>query len=232
MPATSLETVQNKTANGNTFTSKLKNDKLQRDDFLKIILEGFKNQDPTKPKDVDNLIENQLKLSTIETNVSLSDDMKALKETYQKSALYSASNMIGQVVEDGSLTDAGEKSEYSIVSIFSKNSVLYANAKEITSITDVLKDSTTNMVVKYDADGAIYDADGQKTDVYIKLKDQRFDLDNGNIQLVDEDNKAITDKDILSKYAYGGVSAHYAKEIKQIPIDKISKIGYEADKKS
>ena len=213
--------------NGQKFTSQLTNDKLQSSDFLKIILEGFKNQDPTKPKDVDNLIENQLKLSTIQTNVSLAEDMKALKTSYTSNTLYSSSNLIGQIVEDGSITDDGSKAKYLVGSVFSKDNALYANVKELVAVTDVLVDSTTNRAVKYDADGALYDIDGNKTDIYIKLKNQRFDLDNGNIQLVDSNKDPITDTDILSKYIYNGAAPHYSEQEKQIPIKKIQKIGLE-----
>ncbi|PKN14930.1 MAG: hypothetical protein CVU67_03090, partial [Deltaproteobacteria bacterium HGW-Deltaproteobacteria-24] len=46
-------------ASGNTYTSAVSNDKLTNSDFLKLMLEELKLQDPTKPMDSSQMMQNQ-----------------------------------------------------------------------------------------------------------------------------------------------------------------------------
>ena len=89
-----LDDVQvNSTAgiDGNSITTAVSNDKLTNDDFLKLLLEEMKMQDPTKPMDSTALMDSQLKMSTIEANNDMSASLAALTKSYAASSLSTAS---------------------------------------------------------------------------------------------------------------------------------------------
>ena len=71
-------------ANGNTYTSAVSNDKLTNSDFLKLMLEELKLQDPTKPMDSSQMMQNQMQMSTIETNTATIEAMKSLQNSFGK----------------------------------------------------------------------------------------------------------------------------------------------------
>jgi len=63
---------------GNTYTTGVSNDTLTNDDFLMLYLEELKSQDPTKPMDANQLLDNQLKMSQIQTNNDMIESLKEL----------------------------------------------------------------------------------------------------------------------------------------------------------
>ena len=102
---------------GNSYTDSISNDKLTNDDFLKLMLEEMKMQDPTKPMDSAALMDSQLKMSTIESNMDMSNSMKTLQASYATSALSTAANMIGHHVKDGTKNDSGEDKLYKVSTV-------------------------------------------------------------------------------------------------------------------
>ena len=209
---------------GNAITKALSNDQLTSEDFLRLMLEEMKMQDPTKPMDSQALMDSQLKMSTLESNIEMTAAMKSLQQSYATSALSTAANMIGRVVEDGSTDDKGQLKSYKVETVENKKGDLYVNVREIIGIKDGLINNDTKKLTLYDADGFIYE-DDKKTDYKIVMKDGRFDKNSdGSLKLMDKDNNEVTDQDILNRYAYAGSNPVYAKNTTALPVGNIVEI--------
>ncbi len=69
MTVDNVKTATSVGADGNSYTTGVSNDKLTNDDFLKLMLTELKYQDPTKPMDSASMMDSQLQMSSIETNL-------------------------------------------------------------------------------------------------------------------------------------------------------------------
>ncbi len=209
---------------GNSYTTSVSNDELTNEDFLTLMLEEMKQQDPTDPMDSSALMDNQLKMSTISSNLQLSESMESMQASYASSALATAANIIGHIVEDGETDDDGLLKSYMVETVENQDGELYVNVRQITGIADGLVNTETEELTLYDADGYIYEGD-TKTDYRIALgSDGRFTYnDDGSIKIVDTDNEVITG-DEISKYAYYGSSALYSDSTETIPLANIQEV--------
>jgi flagellar basal-body rod modification protein FlgD len=127
-----IDTVQTSStvdAYGNSYTTTVSNDQLTNDDFLQIMLQEFKMQDPTEPMDSDKILDNQMKMSSIDSNAQLAKSMEVLKASYANSALANSANLIGHIIQNGEINEKGEDKLYKIDTIENKNGELYANVK-------------------------------------------------------------------------------------------------------
>jgi len=129
---------------GNTYTTAVSNDALSNDDFMRLLLEQMKMQDPTKPMDSKELMDSTMQMSTIQANMDMSQGMKNLTASYQNSALSTAANLIGKTIEDGTIGSNGLKQKYKVETIESSDGSLYASAREYTieDGNEILGDST------------------------------------------------------------------------------------------
>lgn len=84
---------------GGKYTTGISNDNLENEDFLKLMLEEMKMQDPTSPMDSSALMDSQLKMSTIKANNDMVNAMSSFQMSYNNSALANASNLIGKSVD-------------------------------------------------------------------------------------------------------------------------------------
>jgi len=223
---------------GNAYTTQVSNDQLTSEDFLKLMLEEMKMQDPTKPMDSAALMDSQLKMSTIESNMAMSESLNALQQSYAASALSTAANMIGHIIEDGSTNDSGEIKSYAVETVENKDGELYVNARELTGFVDALVNTETEKLTLYDAEGYIYE-DGEKLEYRISLDpDGRFRFnEDGSLKIVDKDNNVITlpeetpeeetdkqkaDREIIERYKYYNSSPVYAEETTVLPLSAIT----------
>lgn len=111
-------TVSNSTGiDGNSYTNAVSNDQLTNEDFLNLMLEEMKLQDPTKPMDSASMLDSQMQMSSIETNLSTIEAMKALQTSFSQMALASATDVIGRIVEDGTYSQSGDPKGYMISSV-------------------------------------------------------------------------------------------------------------------
>jgi flagellar basal-body rod modification protein FlgD len=207
-------------ANGNAYTASVSNDKLTNDDFLKLMIQELKMQDPTKPMDSDRMMDNQLKMSTIESNLAMSNSMETLKSSYQVSALSTAANLIGHIVEDGQIGSDGLDKSYIVNTIESKDGELYANVKQMIGLNDNIIDGDGN-AVDYDTNGFIY-KDGVATSTRVALDENGRLIANseGYLALLDDNGELITDN---TEYSYGGTTPVYG-DIEAIPLSSIVKV--------
>ncbi len=105
------------TATGQSYTSGISNDGLTNEDFLKLMLEELKLQDPTKPMDSASMLDSQMQMSSIQTNLSTIEAMESLQNSFSQMALATATDVIGRIVEDGNLGDDGVPRSYQITSV-------------------------------------------------------------------------------------------------------------------
>jgi len=225
---------------GNAYTTQVSNDQLTSEDFLKLMLEEMKMQDPTKPMDSAALMDSQLKMSTIESNMAMSESLNALQQSYAASALSTAANMIGHIIEDGSTNDSGEIKSYAVETVENKDGELYVNARELTGFVDALVNTETEKLTLYDAEGYIYE-DGEKLESEYRISldpDGRFRFnEDGSLKIVDKDNNVITlpeetpeeetdkqkaDREIIERYKYYNSSPVYAEETTVLPLSAIT----------
>ena len=118
-------------ASGNSYTSAVSNDKLSNSDFLKLMLEELKLQDPTKPMDSSQMMQNQMQMSTIETNTETIKAMQSLQNSFAQSALASASNIIGQIIENGEMGDGGVVKQFKVNSVESIDGTLFVEGYQV-----------------------------------------------------------------------------------------------------
>jgi flagellar basal-body rod modification protein FlgD len=210
---------------GNSYTSSVSNDQLTNDDFLKLMLEEMKMQDPTKPMDSAALMDSQLQMSTIQSNADMAAAMTALQASYASSALSTASNMIGRTVKDGTVDDSGDDKKYAVQTVENRDGELYINVREYTGTKDALQNTETETYVDYDDNGYIYE-DGEKTDVRVSLSnDKRFNYnDDGSLKLLDTNSEVITDTAITDKYKFAGSFDLFSDTITTLPLNSVTEV--------
>ncbi len=230
-PNTGVEIIRNRyhdntvVIDGVRYTTADDPNKLTNNDFLELMLEEMKMQDPTKPMDSQQLMDSQLKMSTIESNMEMAEAMKSLQQSYAASALSTAANMIGHIVEDGSTNDDGLLKSYRVETVENQNGDLYVNVREIVGIIDGLMDADSEELVLYDADGVIYDGENPTEYKVVLSGDGRFTYnDDGSLKIMTTDNEEVTDAAILAKYAYAGSQPSYAEDTSLIPIGNIVEV--------
>jgi len=210
---------------GNRYTNAVSNDQLTNNDFLKLMLEEMKQQDPTKPMDSAALMDSQLKMSTIQSNQDMATAMVTLQKSYASSALSTAANMIGHSIKTGAVDDKGEDKIYKVVTVDNKDGELYVKAQQFTGVVDGLKNTETDAIAKYDKNGIIYDGT-DATEYRVSLNAEgRFEYNSdGSIKLLNSDNEVVTDEAVTSKYTYGGYSLLYSDDTVEIPLSGITAV--------
>ena len=121
---------------GNSYTTAISNDQLTNNDFLRLLLEEMKQQDPTKPMDSKEMMNSQLQMSTIKANQKMTEAMISLQQSYANSTLATSANLIGHTVEDGSINDKGYNNSYKIGSVESKDNDIFLIGYAITGLDD------------------------------------------------------------------------------------------------
>ena len=210
---------------GSSYTSSISNDKLTNQDFLKLLLEEMKMQDPTKPMDSNRMLDSQMQMSSIETNIQLTKSMESLKTSYAQSALSTAANVICKNIEDGNISDQGYSKTYTVMCVENKEGEIFVRAQEILFLEDNVKDKDGNKI-NYDLTGNILDSDGNKTKYMITLTNPgQVALDSNNKAIVlDEDGKIVKDDDKFVFELTGDRTKVYSNQITSIPFNAVTKI--------
>jgi len=216
-------TVQSATGvDGSTYTTSVSNDKLTNEDFLQLMITELKLQDPTAPMDSQRMMDTQMQMSTINTNLKTIETMEALANTFSQSALANASNVIGKNIEDGNIGENGVNKAYTVRSVESLDGEVTVNAQQILYIEDQVRDKDGNYVF-YNVKGEILDEDGTPTGKKVALEDPGKVIINeeGNPVILDENNEIIED----SEYTVdGSVMPIYSDQLTSIPFNAITRI--------
>ncbi|MDD3055883.1 MAG: flagellar hook capping FlgD N-terminal domain-containing protein [Aliarcobacter sp.] len=212
---------------GNSYTTAISNDKLTNEDFLKLMIQQLKLQDPTKPMDSAQMLSSQMQMSSIDTNQEMIKAMQGMQTAFTQSSLSNASGIIGKNIEDGNIGADGVSKAYTVRSVENVNGNIQVKAQEILYLEDrvIIPDSTDptkNQVVNYNVAGEILDDKGVKTGNKIVLsKPGQPVISDGKLTILDENNKIVTDH----KYALAGVSAGvYSDQLTTLPFSNITKI--------
>ncbi len=212
---------------GNSYTTAISNDQLTSNDFLKLMIQELKLQDPTKPMDSAQMLSTQMQMSTINTNQEMIKAMQAMQTAYSQTALSNATGIIGKNVEDGNVGEDGITKAYTVRSIENVDGEIQVKAQQILYLEDKVilqdpTDSTKNTTVNYNVNGEILDENGNKTGKKIVLTSPGTPLvSDGKLTILDENNESITDHN----YVLAGVStAVYSDQLTSLPFSSITKI--------
>ena len=212
---------------GNAYTSSISNDELTNDDFLRLMIQELKLQDPTKPMDSKQMLATQMQMSTINANQEMVKAMASLQTSYSQTALSNAANVIGKNVEDGNIGESGINKAYTVRSVENIDGEIHLKAQEILYFEDRVKlsdgdDSTNDPLVNYNVQGEILDENGDKTGEKIVLQEPGMPLiKDGKLVILDKSNEEIKDH----KYELvGATTPVYSDQITSIPYPNVTKI--------
>ncbi len=211
---------------GNSYTTAISNDKLSNDDFLKLMIQELKLQDPTKPMDSKEMLSTQMQMSQMNTNQEMIKAMQAMQTAFTQSSLANASSIIGKNIEDGNTNDSGVSKAYTVRSVENVDGEIQVKAQEMLYLEDRVvvpdpSDSTKSQIVNYNAVGEILDDNGNKTGNKIVLSSPGVPVvTDGKLTVLDSSNNKITDH----KYTLAGATtAVYSDQITTLPFSSITK---------
>ena len=212
---------------GNSYTNAISNDQLTNNDFLKLMIQELKLQDPTKPMDSAKMLSTQMQMSTISTNQEMMKVMQSMQTAFTQSSLSNASGIIGRNIEDGNVGENGITKAYTVRSVENIDGVIQVKAQQILYLEDRIvlgdsEDSTKNQVIEYNLLGEILDENGNKTGQKVVLTGPGQPLQSdGKLTILDENNEKVTDH----KYALTGFSVPvYSDQMASIPYSSVTKI--------
>lgn len=225
--ADNIQVNSNVGIDGNSYTSAISNDQLTNDDFLKLMIQELKLQDPTKPMDSQKMLSTQMQMSAMNTNQEMIKAMQSMQTAFTQTALSNATGIIGKNIEDGNVGEDGISKAYTVRSIETVDGEIQVKAQQILYLEDrvVIPDSTDatkSQIVNYNVNGEILDDNGNKTGNKIVLTSPGVPLvSDGKLTILNENNEKIADH----KYSLAGVSvAVYSDQLTSIPFSTISKI--------
>ncbi len=225
--ASTIEVNSSVGIDGNSYTTAISNDKLSNDDFLKLMIQELKLQDPTKPMDSAQMLSTQMQMSQMNTNQEMIKAMQSMQTAFTQSSLSNASGIIGKNIEDGNIGASGTTKAYTVRSVENVDGEIQVKAQEILYLEDrvVLPDSTDatkSTVVNYNAAGEILDDKGNKTGNKIVLTAPGVPLvSDGKLTVLDSNNEQIAN----NKYALAGVTVPvYSDQLTTLPFSNITKI--------
>jgi flagellar basal-body rod modification protein FlgD len=105
--ASTISSTTSTDASGNTYTTSVSNDSLTTNDFLKLMIEQLKLQDPTKPYDSAKMLETQMQMSTLNANMQMISTLESISTAFQQTSVTNAAGLIGKTIEDGSTKSDG-----------------------------------------------------------------------------------------------------------------------------
>ena len=212
---------------GNSYTSAISNDQLTNDDFLKLMIQELKLQDPTKPVDSTQMLSTQMQMSTISTNQEMMKVMQSLQTSFSQSSLSNASAVIGKNIEDGNTGENGVSKAYTVRSVESIDGEIQVKAQEILYLEDRIvsvdaSDATKNQVIDYNINGEIIDSSGNKTGNKIVLTNPGQPLvSDGKLTILNQNNEAVTNHN----YVLAGASVPvYSDQLTSLPFSSVTKI--------
>ncbi len=225
--ASNIEVNSSVGVDGNSYTTAISNDKLTNDDFLKLMIQELKMQDPTKPMDSAKMLSTQMQMSQMNANQEMIKAMQSMQTAFTQSSLSNASGIIGKNIEDGNMGENGVSKAYTVQSVENIDGEINVKARQILYIEDRVvipdsSDATKSQVVDYNAAGEILDSKGVKTGNKIVLTSPGVPLvTDGKLTILDSNNEKVTSH----KYTLAGVTVPvYSDKLTTLPFSSITKI--------
>ena len=212
-------------SSGNTYTTSVSNDTLTTNDFLKLMIEQLKLQDPTKPYDSAQMLQTQMQMSTLNSNMQMISTLESISAAFQQTSVTNAAGLIGKTIEDGSTMSDGSLKAYTVESMENNDGTLTVKAREWLYLYNGIQMNVDGEVTSanYDEYGNLYNAKGEKTGETIVLDSIGKPAQNsdGSLKIKDADGKETTDHN----YELSGKSTVVVSDdTTDIPFSSITKI--------
>ena len=209
---------------GNKYTQSVSNDSLTTNDFLKLMIEELKLQDPTKPMDSSKVLSTKMQMSTLNANMEMIKALQSIQTAFTQSSLSTATGIIGKNVENGQVRTDGISKAFEIQSIENVDGEIMAIGRELLYMKYgiALESGDELKVADYDELGNIYNEKGEKTGQTIVLESLGKPLvKDGKLVVKYADGNEVSDH----KYVANGKSTVVvADEIVSMPFSSITKI--------
>ena len=209
---------------GNKYTQSVNNDSLTTNDFLKLMIEELKRQDPTKPMDSAKMLSTQMQMSTLNANMEMIKALQSIQTAFSQSSLSTATGVIGKNVENGSTRSDGSLKPFTIKSIENIDGEIQVVAREWLYLHNGIayKDGDEVKAAEYDEVGNLYNEKGEKTGQTIVLESLGKPLvKDGKLVVKDADGNEVADH----KYVASGKSnVVVSSETTTFPFSSITKI--------
>ena len=209
---------------GNKYTQSVSNDSLTTNDFLKLMIEELKLQDPTKPMDSAKMLSTQMQMSTLNANMEMIKALQSIQTAFSQSSLSTATGVIGKNVENGSTRSDGSLKPFTIKSIENIDGEIQVVAREWLYLHNGIayKDGDEVKAAEYDEVGNLYNEKGEKTGQTIVLESLGKPLvKDGKLVVKDADGNEVADH----KYVASGKSnVVVSSETTTFPFSSITKI--------
>ena len=209
---------------GNKYTQSVSNDSLTTNDFLKLMIEELKLQDPTKPMDSSKMLSTQMQMSTLNANMEMIKALQSIQTAFTQSSLSTATGIIGKNVENGQVRTDGISKAFEIQSIENVDGEIMAIGRELLYMKYgiALESGDELKVADYDELGNIYNEKGEKTGQTIVLESLGKPLvKDGKLVIKDEDGNEVSDHNYLVS---NKASAILSSETTSMPFSSITKI--------
>lgn len=209
---------------GNKYTQSVSNDSLTTNDFLKLMIEELKLQDPTKPMDSAKMLSTQMQMSTLNANMEMIKALQSIQTAFTQSSLSTATGVIGKNIENGSTNKDGALKAFTVESIENVDGEIQVVAREWLYLHNgiSLKDGDELKVANYDETGNLIDEKGEKTGQTLVLESLGKPLvKDGKLVIKDEDGNEVSDHNYLVS---NKASAILSSETTSMPFSSITKI--------
>ena len=209
---------------GNKYTQSVSNDSLTTNDFLKLMIEELKLQDPTKPMDSAKMLSTQMQMSTLNANMEMIKALQSIQTAFTQSSLSTATGVIGKNIENGSTNKDGALKAFTVESIENVDGEIQVVAREWLYLHNgiSLKDGDELKAANYDETGNLIDEKGEKTGQTIVLESLGKPLvKDGKLVIKDEDGNEVSDHNYLVS---NKASAILSSETTSMPFSSITKI--------
>ena len=209
---------------GNKYTQSVSNDSLTTNDFLKLMIEELKLQDPTKPMDSAKMLSTQMQMSTLNANMEMIKALQSIQTAFTQSSLSTATGVIGKNIENGSTNKDGALKAFTVESIENVDGEIQVVAREWLYLHNGIsyKDGDELKAADYDEAGNLYNEKGEKTGQTIVLESLGKPLvKDGKLVVKDADGNEVSDHNYLVS---NKASAILSSETTSMPFSSITKI--------
>jgi flagellar basal-body rod modification protein FlgD len=208
---------------GNSYTSAISNDQLSSDDFLKLMIQELKLQDPTKPVDSASMLSTQMQMSSISTNQEMMKVMQSMQTSFNQSSLSNASSVIGKNIEDGNIGEDGVSKAYTVRSVENIDGEIQVKAQQILYLEDrISANDSSNGFLDYNINGEIFDSNGNKTGQKVVLTGPGQPLvSDGKLTILDANNEKVSNHGYTLANSTVPV---YSDKLTTIPFSSVTKI--------
>ena len=200
--------------------------KLQKDDFLKLLLVELQHQDPTEPMDSEKILNQTSQLATLESSKNTTKALDELSASMKSSKEFSTIAAIGKTADLGSDAISHEEGEDATFEIYFSNDATHGSV----DIADADGNVVASIDLKPDEETGII-ANGVHQFNWSGLDNAGNPLDGGiyHIKANYTDTNGVTQSDKLGTYPIESVKFQDGKSLLKlgsnyVPLEKIVEV--------